>query len=276
MAKASKLDGNGGTAVRRAVFVNSEKGGVGKSVTARALIDQLRTEGVRVAAYDADGGVGGLVRVLGTRDAHGDLIEDQDPVVGVGYYNVRAEAGRPTLVNCLRSGERLIVHDLAGGSLVDLMEISDQGDGLKQLLRRFDLNGYRITVLHLISAEVGATQSVARWIDLVGDRVDHVAVRNTRWGKSTGDFPFWHGFTDARGVEKGGKVRRRLLEELGGHEINLPAMPSGTFAKVDAENLAFSVAEDDPTLTIAEQSHVCKFREDFAAALEPIRPLLGL
>ncbi|MGV7034928.1 nucleotide-binding protein [Methylobacterium symbioticum] len=88
MAKASKVDGNGGTASKRAVFVTSEKGGVGKSVTARALIDQLRTEGVRVAAYDADGSVGGLVRVLGIRDAHGNLVRDQDPVTGVDYYNV--------------------------------------------------------------------------------------------------------------------------------------------------------------------------------------------
>ena len=43
---------------KRVVLITSEKGGVGKSVTARTLVEHLRLGGTRVAAYDADGGVG--------------------------------------------------------------------------------------------------------------------------------------------------------------------------------------------------------------------------
>lgn len=260
---------------KRVSLIASEKGGVGKSVTARSLVDTLRASGVRIAAYDADGGVGGLVRVLGTRDPSGQIAEEQNPVEGVSYYNVRAEGERNTLLDCIASGEAQIVHDLAGGSLADLMRIVDGGDGLDGLLTAFDDNGYRVAVLHLISSEVGSAQSVARWLELAGDRVDHVAIRNTRWGKSPADFPFWHGFTDGRGIAKGGKTREKLMA-MGGVEIDLPSLPAGTFAKVDADNLAFSAAINEPSLTITERAHVAKYNREFAVAIEPVRGLLGL
>ena len=229
-----------------------------------------------MAAYDADGSVGGLIRVLGTRDEAGELLAEQDPTVGVGYYNIRDGAESHTVLNCLGTGEPLIVHDLAGGSLADLTRITDMGEGLDDLLAAVDENGYRVTVLHLITSEVAATRSVDRWIKLVGDRVDHVAVRNTRWGKAESDFPFWHGYTDGDGESRGGKVRTRLLEELGGLEISLPALPAGTFAKVDADALPFSAAASASRLTIVERSHVARYRREAAAALEHLRPVLGL
>lgn len=260
---------------KRVALIASEKGGVGKSVEARALIDHLRSEGIRVAAYDADGGVGALIRVLGTRNCDGRVAEDQDPVEGIGYYNVRADNERNTLLDAISTGENLIVHDLAGGSLADLTKIVDGGEGLDGLLAAFDEHGYRLTIIHVLSPEIGAAQSVARWVELVGDQVDHVAVRNNRWGKSEADFPFWHGFTDGKGVAKGGKTREKLLA-MGGVEIDLPALPAGTYAKIDAENLSFSAAAADTSLTITERAHISKFRRDYAAALEPARPLLGL
>lgn len=261
---------------KRVVLITSEKGGVGKSVTARTLVEILRNQGTRVAAYDADGGVGALLRVLGTKGETGDPIEEQDPTVGVGYYNIRADDERPILLNCVASGEPLIVHDLAGGNLADLARISDMGEGLDDLLSAFAGQGYRPIVLHLISSEMAATQSVLRWFELAGDRVDHVAVRNTRWGKTEADFPFWHGYVDGSGESRGGKVRRRMLEEFGGLEISLPALPAGTFAKIDADALPFGIAAEAPRLTIAERSHVARYLREATAAIEPLRPLLGL
>ncbi|MCY1640693.1 nucleotide-binding protein [Methylorubrum sp. SL192] len=276
MARAQQTRTPAASRQKRVVLITSEKGGVGKSVTARTLIEHLRAGGTRVAAYDADGGVGALLRVLGSRNPDGELLAEQDPAAGVGYYNIRADDERPTLLNCVASGEPLIVHDLAGGNLADLARISDMGEGLDDLLAAFTGQGYRLIVLHLISAEVAATQSVARWLELAGDRADHVAIRNTRWGKSTSDFPFWHGYVDGRGESHGGKVRRRLLDELGGLEISLPALPPGTFAKIDADALPFRVAADAPRLTIAERSHVARYLRESAVAFEPLRPLLGL
>ena len=71
----------------RVALVANEKGGVGKSVFTRTLIDWLRVKNHRVAAYDADGTIGATVRILGLKDEKGALIRDQDPALGVRCYN---------------------------------------------------------------------------------------------------------------------------------------------------------------------------------------------
>ena len=147
-------------AVKRVALVANEKGGVGKSVFTRTLVDCLRANGQRVAAYDADGSVGATVRVLGTRDVNGSIEREQDPVAGVGYYNGRAENERNILLDSIETGEALYVHDLAGGLLADLTRIVDLGEGLEGLLDAFDVHGYRLTIFHVISPDVGAAQSV--------------------------------------------------------------------------------------------------------------------
>jgi hypothetical protein len=261
-------------AIKRVALVANEKGGVGKSVFTRTLVDFLRMNGKRVAAYDADGSVGATVRVLGTRDENNSIERDQDPVQGVGYYNGRAENERNILLDSIESGEQLYVHDLAGGLLADLTRIVDSGEGLDGLLDAFEAHGYRLTIFHVISPDVGAAQSVARWLGLIGDRADHVAVINLKHGKPPTDFPFWYGFTDAKGDTKGGKTRKALLES-GGVEIEFPALPSGTFAKLDAENIRFTRADKAGILTITERAHIAKFLRDFGEGLAPALPFLG-
>ena len=167
------------------------------------------------------------------------------------------------------------MHDLAGGLLTDLSKIVDDGDGLSALLKAFDKYGYRLTVFHVISPDIGSTLSVGRWLEVTGDQVDHVAVINLKHGKPDGDFPYWYGFTAAKGGSKGGKVRERFLAK-GGQEILFPALHSGTFAKLDAENVRFSVADDAGLLTISERAHVDKFWRDFGEAIKPAFPLLGI
>ena len=194
---------------------------------------------------------------------------------GIGYYDGRAEDERNMLLDSIESGEKLYVHDLAGGLLADLTRIVDGGEGLDGLLDALGAHGYKMTMFHVISPDVGSTQSVARWLNLVGDRADHVAVINLKHGKPPSDFPYWYGFRDANGAAKGGRTREKLLEG-GGVEIEFPALPSGTFAKLDAENIPFTRAERTGLLTITERAHVAKFLRDFAAALTPGLPFLGL
>ncbi len=261
-------------AVKRVALIANEKGGVGKSVFTRTLVDYLRSKGKRVAAFDADGSVGATVRVLGTRDDKGALEREQDPVNGVGFYNGRAENERNILLDSIETGEALYIHDLAGGLLADLTRIVDSGEGLDGLIDAFEAHGYRLTVFHVVSPDVGAAQSVARWLTLVGDRADHVAVINLKHGKPPADFPFWYGFVDAKGETKGGKTRKALLES-GGVEIEFPALPSGTFAKLDAENIRFTRAEKAGLLSITERAHIAKFLRDFGENLLPALPFLG-
>jgi len=66
----------------RVALVANEKGGVGKSVFTRTLIDWLRVEKHEVAAFDADGTIGATVRILVSRwkGAH----QNQDRRLGSG------------------------------------------------------------------------------------------------------------------------------------------------------------------------------------------------
>ncbi len=260
---------------RRVALIANEKGGVGKSVFTRALVDWLRTQGTRVLAFDADGSVGATIRVLGTRESGGQICKDQDPAVGIGFYNGRNDNERNILLDSIASNDPLYIHDLAGGLLGDLTKIVDDGDGLTGLLDAYAEHGCRVTVFHVVSPDIGSAQSVGRWLDLTGASVDHVAVVNLKHGKPPSDFPFWFGFRDAKGDNKGGGTRRRLLQE-GGLEIEFPSLQSGTFAKLDAENIRFSQAQTVGMLTITEQAHVTKFQRDFAAMIAPALPLLGV
>lgn len=275
MATKEKPGTANATAAKRLVGIVSGKGGVGKTMTARALLDTYRGENVRAAAYDADGAVGGLVRLYGTRADDGSIVGVQDPLDGVAFFDMRAERERDVFLNSVALDAAVILHDLPGGSTVDLQRIVDGGDGVTGLLDTLELHGVRMVLLHVVDNEIESAQSVGAHLDLFGDRVDHVAVLNMRECRSLADFPYWGGYKDSEGKDRYGKARARLLE-MGGVEIQLPAMPPSTRAKINGERLTFSAAAKSSSLTITERAHVQKFLRDFAANLEPARKVLGL
>ena len=262
---ATKKTANDGA--KRLVLVVNNKGGVGKSVVVRALVDALRTSGKTVSAYDADGSVGSLLTSYGTR-TDGRLAQEQDPAVGVGYYDIRQDGSRNVLLDCLASGAPLIVHDLAGGSLGELKRIVDDGDGVDGLAEAIAGQGYTLTLVHVISNVQGATASVGEYVKAFGDHAEHVVVVNKAWGKDDADFPFWYGFTKPDGTKVGGRTRETVLAS-GGSEIAFPALQPGTFAKVEAENAPYTVAATSTDLTITERAHLAKFnRASLSAFME--------
>lgn len=261
-------------ATKRVVGIVSGKGGVGKTMTARALLDIYRSEGIPAAAYDADGAVGGLVRLYGTRADDGAVVEVQNPMEGVAFYDLRSDRERNTLLDSIALESGVILHDLPGGSTVDIQRIVDGGEGVSGLLDTFELHNTRMTLLHVVDNEIESAQSVGTHLDLFGDRVDHVAVLNMRECRTLSDFPYWAGY-EVGGQRRYGKARERLLAG-GGKEITLPALQPSTRAKVNALRLPFSKAAQSPELTITEKAHVAKFLRDFAVNLEPARKMLGL
>ncbi len=273
-----KADGD----ANRVVLFTSEKGGAGKSFGACSLIDYARSSGQRVAAYDSDGGVGALLKLYGSRGVDGDIEMQQDPVAGVGYYNLRNDDERSTLVNACASGECVIVHDLAGGGLADLMRIQDAGAGLKRLLRAFDSTGYRVTFVHLLTNDDSATASVATYLDMieeageVGKIVDHVVVKNRLYGARDIDFPFWVGFKDHESGETIGGGTRARIKAAGGVEIELPSLDRRTAAMIKPLGIKLADGETSRRLDLSSQQHVRNYRIDFAEAIAPAKSLMGL
>ena len=258
----------------RIILVVNQKGGVGKTVAAQVTTEYLRALGSHsVAAFDADGGVGGLVASLGTKDAEGFPEEVQDPLVGVGYFDIRSSEERGQVVNCMSVGSDIIVVDMAGGSLSDLTEVADGGDGVDTLLRGYAEYGYRVTLMHVISGLLPATNSVGAYLEIFGDRVDHVVVKNLSCVGKDKVFPFWSGFIDGEGNQVGGTIRQKLLA-VSGVEVEMPAIPQSTFAKVNALAIPYAAAKEDKRLQIVERMHVDKFRQDFSKSIKAAEKFL--
>jgi len=277
-ATKSKLEAgsaNDGLGKKLLILIVNNKGGVGKSVVARALVDNYRTVGKVAHIYDTDGGTGSLLISYGTRDEKGALLKDQDPAVGIGYFDIRGEKSRNKLLDNLASGAPIIVCDMAGGSLNEISRIVDDGDGFDGFVEAVAELGYELVILNVLSNVQGATTSVRDYLNAFNGSAKHVAIINKTWGKSEEDFPFWYGYKTKKGEERGGKTRADFLA-AGGREIHFPAMPHGTFALVDAAQMSFAAAAHDEDLTVTETQHVKKFNKEASAAFLEIKDALGL
>lgn len=264
------------------ILASGNKGGSGKSFETVNLADFLRSRGLKVALFDADGSVGATVRVHGQRDKAGIVLPEQDPTVGCAFFNIRLASQRLMVASCIgiAADADVILMDLAGGSIGDAaaaMLAENDGDdtasGITKLLNSWGRRGFKqVIVIQPIIPNFAAVTSVGEHLDLFGDRAKHVVVLNERDGKAS---RYWMGFTDAKGTKKGGGTRKRFLE-AGGLEIRLPALPASTAEVIEAENLSPMMAQEDPQFTIGEQDHCFNFVQEFAASHAPLLKILGV
>lgn len=259
----------------------SLKGGGGKSTTASAMVDTMRSQGRKIAAYDADGAIGSLSDMHAARDAAGRMVDPQDPLTGVVGYNIRDDS-RSQMINSLQAGHRHILHDVAGGALADMQRLFADRDNLRNLLRALQSTDACMVFLHLVTPDRSTVESVAIHLDLTGSLGDlseharHVAVLNRHGGRVDQDFPHWFGYADASGTQRGGKTRQRLIDG-GGAEMSLPSINDRTMAMVKALQVPFAQACDDPRLALMDQQRLRMFCQDFDAELTPeVRALMGL
>ncbi|WP_193227876.1 nucleotide-binding protein [Aureimonas psammosilenae] len=262
--------------MKRVLLVTSEKGGVGKTLWTSSFLTLTRNEGVKIAAFDADGSVGGLARLCATKDADGEVSEQQDPLVGVGFYAGRSDRDSLRLMTSAEEEYPLVLHDLAGGFLTQLMKMVDGGKGLEGFLETFAEQGYRVTFVHMISSDIAAASSVANYLKATGSNADHVCVVNEHFGELEADFPFWYGFTDEQGEAMGGKTRAGLLGREGAVEIKMPALDRVTSVKLSAFGFPPARADESKSLHGYEKMRARKFAQKFAASIAPARALLGL
>ena len=153
----------------------SLKGGSGKSTFACAMLDNLRNSEASVAAFDADGAVGSLIEMHGSRDENGNLLEEQNPIKGVFAYNIRDDS-RTVLFESLGNEAPLILHDVAGGALADWKRVFyDEGDGLHDFFQGIHAQNACVVFLHLITPDRSTVESVAMHMDIT-DRLCESAV----------------------------------------------------------------------------------------------------
>lgn len=248
---------------KRLIITSSHKGGVGKTIVARLMTEVYREEKVNADIYDADGNVGGLARVYrGPMD--------------VKFYSFREHP--MTLLNSLDTNSDIVFHDLPGGSLYQISKIVDpNAEDASAFLDTVEAEGFKLTCLHVIDSEIESTQSVREVMKSFDpSRVDHVVAINMREAKnSQTDFPYWYGY-DVAGERKYGATRDAFVEGKG-IEFEVPSLQVSTRAKVNGENLPFSVAsQDKEKFTITERAQVTNFLKAFKTNIVPARKVLGL
>lgn len=265
---------NRGSVVRRAIFIVSQKGGSGKSTFSRALLDHLRLgRGMPVAAFDADGQVGQLLQYYGERDAQGRILVPQDPLRGVGYFDLHLAQERGVVVDALDLDAPTMLFDFPAGPLADLGRVVGGGKGVAPLLDEYDRDGVRVTVVVVLSNIQASANNVLAAMEIFRDRVDYVAVKNGFYGRPE-DFLFFDGFTGADGRLYGGLAREALMRR-GGVIVNMPALPGREYALCDMYCLGFSQAMEHRALRRSERAAIGVFLRDFAAGIDGAAALFG-
>jgi len=252
--------------MKRWIMVISDKGGTGKSIFSRALADRLRRDRIDSLLVDGDGTVGQLLQFYGERDDAGRL-QEQTPDRGVmPFLMTGGVKDRDALVNMLEYEKPVVLCDLPAGSITFTRQL-EQDVGLLDLVTR---QGYRLTLVNVISPYRASTRTVSQMIELGGDRVDYVVVENA-WFGDQGDYILWYG-GDGVPVSKG----KIMLEQQQGITLRMPRLEGRTCALIDAYNLTYCAAADDKRLPIADRSRVHRWLKAMDSELDKAGEVLGI
>jgi len=257
---------------KRVIFVCSRKGGVGKTTFTRGLLEVYRGAGLKVAAFDGDGQVGQLVQYYGTRDHMngGAVHPQQDPLVGIGYFDIRKEDDRDILLNAVALNADVLLFDLPGEALTEINVVSGKNaraaDAQKNAAMFFDAYrdaGYEPIVVIVISAIKASVRGVISAIDAFGNNVNYVVVKSLA-ADPADEFVIFDGSPKYPDF---GEARRRL-ERVGGQVVNMPDMSGISYKVLDFYDLTFREALDSDKLLIADRIRVSAWLQNFADELK--------
>lgn len=226
---------------KKAIFVLSQKGGVGKTTFSRALLDYLRypedgsAPKTSVAAFDGDKNIAQLADAYGLK-ANGEyshLANSANPFDGVMLFDARTKKGAEAMASALDLGADILLFDLPGGSVDDMKTVFGNTE---RFLDEYRENGYEIWVMIVINHLFASAKNIRTVTDVWGASARYVVVKNL--GQAEEDhFVFF----DGPEAERAGEPAR-LIESLGGCVISMPSLDPDTYAKIDADAITFSVA----------------------------------
>ncbi len=190
-------------------FVGGEKGGVGKSVVARVLVQWFIDRSIPFAAVDADTSHNTLLRAYGnhTQAVDLDVFDSADEIM-----------------NRALAADRRVVVDMPAQSIRAFERWAESAD----LVRFARETGIRMTLWHVTDGSYDSVRDLERTIHRFGEQFAYIVVRNH--GRS-GDF----------GLLEESEGRRRL-EQLGGRFVDWPELEGAAMQRIDRASSSFSGA----------------------------------
>jgi hypothetical protein len=252
--------------MKRFVMICGDKGGTGKSLMTRALADRLRREQRDVLMIDGDGEIGNLYRFYAKLDERGEPILDQvqNGVVPIRFTGPERE--RDQLLAAVDLGRPLILADMPAASLTQLKQFDGDTGFFAELMR----NGYRPTLVNVLSPFSASTRTVREMIELAGKHADYVVAVN-QWFGDREDFFMWYGHADS--PPSSGYT---MLPDYGGVGIAFPRLQAGVLVAIDELLLTFSDAREDTRLTTPQRSRLHRWMQAVDAELDEVAEYLGL
>jgi hypothetical protein len=234
---------------KKAVFVMSQKGGVGKSTFARCLLDHLRRHTpqgyaapARTIAFDLQPEVNQLGIAYGIKkeNERGEMVYDapanlSHPFEGVLSLSLRDDKDVEMLGEALDYGADVLLFDLPGGSIDEMKSVFGT---LKEFIGEYRSAGYEIVVAMALSYLAASSAGVEEIMKVWGPSVKYVAVLNLGQAPRE-EFIFF----DGERAERFGYPKDRI-ETAGGVVIEMPSLQQSTYALVDADGVSFSEAAD--------------------------------
>ncbi|WP_138505754.1 hypothetical protein, partial [Nostoc sp. PA-18-2419] len=215
--------------VGRLVLVTGDKGGTGKSVVARILLDIYRHRNINCIAYECDQSNPQLYR-------HYNKVQP-----GVSALKLNQRGGADALQDDLkRLSPKVSLVDLPAGA-AEYFESVAKDIFLFQNAQRL---GYRITMVSVLGRVKDSVLQLKRLVDFCGDKVDYVLVKNLYWGDE-------HKFTRYNNS----KVKQSV-EALGAIELLLPELYDDIFDLIDSKDLTFREALEHEDFSLSNQSRV--------------------
>jgi hypothetical protein len=194
-------------------FIGGEKGGVGKSVMARLLVQWAIDKELPFAAVDADASHGSLLRHYGTYARRVDLarLESADEILTLAL-----DADRRVIVDLPAQGDRAIAAWMAEGGILDLARES----------------GVDVVFWHVMDDGRDSITTLGRLLERHGGKARYVIVENLGRGK---EFSL---------LDR--SPARAAADALGALTIRLPELYAPAMRKVDRSDGSLWAAVHNP------------------------------
>jgi len=226
-------------------FIGGEKGGVGKSVTARVLAQYFIDKGQPFTGFDTDRSHTSFARFYGDYAA---------PVVVDSYEGLDTIVGE--FEDHGEGASRCVIVDLAAQTAAPLARWIRESD-LLPLLAEMQVS---VNFWHLADGGKDSVDLLQRLLDTYGSGPNYFVVKNQGRG---GDFAT---------LEQSDALAR--AREIGARVITLPALHEGSMQKIDRHNTSFWAATHSSsgpdTLGMLERQRVKTWLRTCYAALDTL------